>query len=251
MRYNKQGREYRRGERMKMIRVVIVEDETDAAETLVRFVKRYGDERGIDQDVRVFADGLTFLGVAADKCDIVFMDIELPELDGFETARRLRARDDKTCIIFVTNMSGYAIRGYDVDAMGFVVKPATYFALSVLMDKAVKRCERLHGSEILIGSGDDIHRLMPDDIYYIEVMDHFLVYHTRVGDIRVYGQLGRAAGALRDKGFFRCHKSYVVNLDYVTEVKRDHVFVNKERVPISRGIRGRIVAEIARRLGGM
>ena len=233
-----------------MIRVAIVEDDAAAAEELSALVGRYGKERGTDLEVRTYRDGLTFLAVAAGKCDIVFMDIEMPDLDGMETAKKLRATDDKVCIAFVTNMSGYAIRGYDVDAMGFMVKPVSYFALSVLMDKAVRKCDRLRGSEILVGAEGDMRRLTPDDIYYIEVMDHFLVYHTRAGDIRVYGQLGKVANALRDKGFFRCHKSFVVNLAYVTGIKRGYADVGGNKVPLSRGSRGRMVAEVARFLGG-
>ena len=122
-----------------MIRVAIVEDDEKDSALLERYLAEYGKENGEAFSADVFADPLVFLDKYDASYDIVFMDIKLVGIDGLEAARRLRAIDQEIVIVFVTSMAQYAIKGYEVDACDFAVKPVTYADFYMKMRKAVKR----------------------------------------------------------------------------------------------------------------
>ena len=117
------------------------------------------------------------------------MDIEMPHMDGMEAAHRLREIDEEVCLIFVTNLAQYAIEGYEVRAMDFLVKPVEYDNFSLKLQKALAGRSRMQKKEIVLSSGSGIRRLRLDELYYVEVMDHNLIYHTAGGDFSERGSI--------------------------------------------------------------
>lgn len=217
-----------------MIRVAIIEDEKKHSERLNACLQRFGIERKKEFSVDFFEDGLDFVSDYHFNYEIVFFDIELPHMNGMECAFRLRRIDTNVVIVFVTNMVQYAVKGYEVGAMGFVVKPVEYFAFTILMDKVVDKIEKDTAQDIFIHSGDQGIRISSRDIYYVEVMDHYLIYHTTEGDFRVTGKLADTELRLGEVNFFRCSKCYLVNLRYVKEVNESEITVGKDKIYISR-----------------
>lgn len=122
-----------------MIRAVIVEDDGEAADLLEGYIKRYAAESGIVFMIDRFDNAITFLENYDVGYDIVFMDIEMEDLDGVSAARLLRKRDRSVTLIFVTNMAQFAIKGYEVDALDFIVKPVKYYDFAFRLKKAVSR----------------------------------------------------------------------------------------------------------------
>ena len=108
-----------------MIRVAIVEDEAAVREQLAGYVQRCTRQYGTLFEVTMFTDGLEILEEYRPVYDIIFLDVEMPQLDGMETARRIRAMDSEVQLIFITNMAQYAIKGYAVGALDYVLKPAS------------------------------------------------------------------------------------------------------------------------------
>ncbi len=216
-----------------MIRVAIIEDEKKHSERLNACLQHFGKERKKEFSVDFFEDGLNFVSDYHFNYDIVFLDIELPHMNGMECAFRLRRLDSNVVIVFVTNMVQYAVKGYEVGAMGFVVKPIEYFAFTILMDKVVEKIESDTTQDVFIGSGDQGVRISSRDIYYVEVIDHYLIYHTAEGDFRVTGKLADTELRLGDV-FFRCSKCYLVNLRHVKEINESEITVGKDKIYISR-----------------
>ena len=120
-----------------MIAVAIVEDEESASKQLTEYINRYGKEQGEQFQVSLFSNVGSFLEPYK-KVDIVFMDIIMPGLNGMDGARQMREIDPETKIVFVTNMAQYAVQGYEVDALDFVVKPVNYKDFSYKMNRVVK-----------------------------------------------------------------------------------------------------------------
>ena len=133
-----------------MLNIAIVEDDPQAAGLLTDYLDRYAQERGISCNSVIFNDAVDFLTGYKASFDLVFMDIELPGLDGMEAARRLREMDRSVILIFVTNMANFAVKGYEVDALDFIVKPVTYFPFSIKLDRAVKRLESRQERELVV-----------------------------------------------------------------------------------------------------
>ncbi len=121
-----------------MIHIAIVEDEADERNKLSGFLKRYSEENHVDFRVSEFGDAEEFLTGYSAAYDMVFMDIQMPFMDGMTAAERLRKVDPSVVLVFVTNMSNLAVRGYSVDASDFVVKPVTYPSFSAMMTKSIR-----------------------------------------------------------------------------------------------------------------
>ena len=136
-----------------MYQIALVEDEQSAADVLSSFIARYGEERDEQFEVTHFSNAIDF-EMTRRRFDLVFMDIQMPGINGMEAARLLRTYDAETPIIFVTNLAQYAVKGYEVDALDFIVKPITYFNFRMRMDKAMRHIRRNAGHSVMVSTRD-------------------------------------------------------------------------------------------------
>lgn len=233
-----------------MIKIAIVEDDKGDSGTLARFIRKYGEETGETFGVNIFSDGLSFLADYDTGYDIVFMDIEMPFLDGLKTVKRLRAVDQNVSVIFVTNMAKYAIKGYEVDALDFVVKPVDYFNFSLKMEKAVRLQKKIKSGGLMLNTENGMIKLDVSDIYYIESSLHFVCYHTEKGLLRVRSSMKETEKKFESMSFVRCNNSYLVNLSHVDKVSGDEVTVGNEVLTISRSRKKHFLDALAVYYGG-
>ena len=217
-----------------MIRLAIVEDEDLYAEQLTGFIRQYGEEHHIQFDIIRFTDGDEIAEEYAGGYDIIFMDIQMRFMDGMTAAEKIRERDGEVVIMFITNMTNYAIRGYQVDALDYVVKPVTYFSFEKKLERAIEKAQKKKVPMITIRIPSGIMRLKTSDIYYIESEGHNLIYQTRIGIFKSRAKMQEAEDALSQYGFFRSNKSYLVNMQHVTGVSEGCCIVNNENLLISR-----------------
>ncbi|MBO5458190.1 MAG: response regulator transcription factor [Clostridia bacterium] len=217
-----------------MIKIAVVEDEEECSKRMDEFLSRYGQEKGIEFSVRFFRDGVDFISDYDPQTDAVFMDIKMPHMNGMDCALKLRKLDVDVPLVFVTSTVQYAVKGYEVDAMGYMVKPISYFPFSLIMDKLVAKITQNPQDEIYIQGRDYTKRISARNLYYVEVIDHYLIYHTTEGEYREIGKLKDVEAKLLEFDFFRCSNSYLVNLRFVQEIDEEQVVIGKERIFISR-----------------
>lgn len=206
-------------EALRLIRVAIVEDDPKAVELLRSYLDRYEKSAGVTVEVTVYADGA-------------------------------EAVDPDVIMIFITNMAKYAIKGYEVGALDFVLKPVSYFAFALKMDKVVATLQSREQRSLLVPTEDGMLRLSTHGITYIEVIDHQLQIHTAA---RVYTMPGTLSGmeeTLAGANFARCNKGYLVNLRHVAEIKGNFAVVGGEQLLISRRRREDFLAAVAAYYGG-
>lgn len=232
-----------------MFKIAIVEDNKAAAEKLQSLLRRYAAEHNENFDIAVFGDALMFLEHYKQTCDMVFMDIELPFIDGMEAARRLRSIDRQVILIFVTNMARYAVKGYEVDALDYLVKPIYYGDFELKLRRAVmRRSEALESIVVVRQSG--FLRLKLQEIRYIEVRGHTLIYHMEAESIKGSGTLLETEEKLKDKGFLRCNKCYLVNQRHIMAVRGyTLVITGGEELQISRPRKKNFMSELAEAMG--
>lgn len=170
---------------MEQIRAAIVEDDAAHAEILRGHLLQYGREQKIDITAEIFTSGLDFVSDYVPRFDVVFMDIEMPHMNGMDCAFKLREADKDVPLVFVTSMVQYAVKGYEVGATGYMVKPVEYFPFSVLMGRVRDKIAANGGKRLCVGSGDHIWRISLRDLYYVEVLDHYLIYHIFGGGEKI------------------------------------------------------------------
>lgn len=217
-----------------MIQIAIVEDEEAYAKTLTEYLKRYERESGESFAVSTFSDGMYLLDSYKGQFDIILLDIEMKHIDGMTTAEKIRTLDKEVVIIFITNMAQYAIRGYAVDALDYVLKPVVYFAFTQRLERAISRMKKREEKYLTVVFRGGAKKINIEEIDFIEVEDHDIIYHTKTGEFTVSGTLKNVESALEGEGFFRCNKCYLVNLRNVEGMADGAAIVGGTKVPISR-----------------
>ncbi len=217
-----------------MYKIAVVDDEAHSRALLRGYIERFVGEKNEQCAVYEFSDGMDFISGYTHDYDVVFMDIDMPLLDGMETAKRLRQADETVILIFITNMAQCAINGYEVDASDFLLKPVGYFTFSLKLSKALRLRGRRTGAEYCIKTSEGKVRIRVSDIFYIESVKHYCVFHTAQGDFRMRLAIKDAESEFADKRFVRCNNAYLVNLAHVTRVRQDTVSVGGYELVISR-----------------
>ena len=233
-----------------MIRVAIVEDEAAVREQLAGYVQRCTRQYGTLFEVTMFTDGLEILEEYRPVYDIIFLDVEMPQLDGMETARRIRALDSEVQLIFITNMAQYAIKGYAVGALDYVLKPVPYFAFSQQLQKAVGQLTRRARQYLAVPVDGGMRRVDAAEVYYIESDGHRINFYTENGDFSAPGTLKTWEEKLENSAFVRCNSGYLVNLAHVSGVQQNTVQVGPHELQISRPKRKAFLAALADYIGG-
>ena len=232
-----------------MINIAVVEDNEQDAAQLCAFIDEYAEKNGLAVKVSRFSDAVSFLDGTRGAFDLIFMDILMPGMDGMRAAQRLRASDRWAKLIFVTNMAQYAIRGYEVGALDFVVKPVRYPSFAFKFRRAVELATRRRRRSVWLQTASGSVRLDTAEILYVEVQGHRLVYHTIEGDLELWGTMKSARELLEPAGFALCNVCYLVNLERVTRLDGEMAYVDDVPLKMSRGRRKPFVDALTRSMG--
>ena len=229
-----------------MLKLAIVEDENNQIALIQDYIRKFKAEEKQDIELTIYRDGDGIIADYKAQFDIVLMDIQMKFVDGMTAAEEIRKMDAEVIIIFMTNMSQYAIRGYEVDALDYMLKPISYFAFSQRLKKAILKSERRSDKMLTLQIKGGVQRLSISDIYYVDLDGHKLMFHTKKGDIAVTGKMSYAEELLQGEGFARGNKSYLINLKYVEAVIDSCAIVNNEKLVISRPKKKEFMQAIAK-----
>lgn len=233
-----------------MLRIAIVEDEEANRVQMQEFIHQYAAEYKLDIQVTEFADGESVLAGYHKNFDIMLLDIEMPGMNGMEVAKRIRETDQDIVLVFITNMAQYAIEGYSVNALDFVLKPINYYTFSLKFSRAIDRVKVREEKEILLNVSYGIRRMKVSQIYYVDIQNRILRYHTAEGEFLVRGTLQSAEEELAQYHFVKCNHWYLVNLKYVTEINDNLVTVAGHTLEISRRNKNTFMTAVTNYVGG-
>lgn len=217
-----------------MIRLAIVEDDTLYVKQLNEYMASYEKEKKQSFSITVFRDGEDIVENYKAEFDIILMDIQMQFMDGMSAAQMIRERDKGVIIIFITNMINYAVKGYEVDALDYIVKPITYSTFSQKLTRAIDRIHKDDTHYIMIPISGGMHKVDIAGVLYIESQSHTMYYHLPHGTLTSKGRLEDLEKELENFGFYRSNKGYLVNLYHVDGVRDGCCVINGEMLPISR-----------------
>lgn len=218
-----------------MLSIAVVDDEKKAVDDFTRHVERYEREENENVKISVFESAEKFLYDYKPLYDVVFMDIEMTGMNGMDAAKRLRKCDEKVFLIFVTNMTQYALGGYRVDALDYFVKPVNYYDLKMRLDRVRRLMKGRAKVYVPVPIAGGVKSVSSDDIYYVEVNNHTIVYHTAEGNFGCRGKsLNEIEKELAGADFARCNVCYLVNLKHCEELTSVSVRVGGDLLRVSR-----------------
>lgn len=216
------------------VRIAVVEDDKQMRSMLNSYIDRYAAENDELLAVDLFTDGEEIINDYRPVYGIIFLDIQMHHLDGMETAHLIREVDQDVIIIFITNMANYAIKGYAVDALDFVLKPVSYFAFSQQLKKALSRLSRRASHYITVPVENGLAKVETDRILYLESFGHKIVLYTDGEEYSFNDSMKNMEKTLGDHGFYRSNNCYLINLAYVRGVQGNIAVVAGRQLTISR-----------------
>lgn len=234
------------------MKIIIVEDEAIVAKQIEMLISTYTKERCEDITVQIYNRVIGFLKDYNFTADLVLFDIQMDVMNGMEAAKELRKKDNEVLIAFITSLSRYAIEGYSVSAIDYVLKPISQQQLFALIDRAkrilIKR--ESDSDELLLNSRGVKVKLRISSIFYIEVVHHLLKFYTCDGIYECWGSMCDFEQYLSKDKFSRCNVCYLVSLKYVTAIDGEFVCIGKDtRLKISRQKKKEFLAALANYLG--
>ncbi|MCO4270882.1 two-component system response regulator RgaR [Clostridioides difficile] len=217
-----------------MFRVVICDDEKIQRSILKEFTEKLLSERCLNYQILEFSCGEDLISKYPEKIDIIFLDIQMKDINGIEVAKKIRKFDEKVEIIFTTAFSEYAPQGYEVRAYRYLVKPIEYSNFAMGVNLCIDNLQRKKERYIVLNSKKGFNRILIDSILYVETVKRDLVVHTIGRDYKANMSMKQAEKSLCENGFFRCHTSFIVNLRRIEDLRDNMITINEQFIPISK-----------------
>ena len=212
-----------------MLRLGICDDERECSSVLEKCIGEYLKGKNIPYEISVYSSGekLLELNEQVTEFDAIFLDVNMGQMDGIETAQRIREYSEKVQLVFVTAFVDYSLEGYKVNAVRYLLKNTANFEQQIYecMQEVVKRTNYVEEKMTFPFVGGD-QELKLDNIVYIESVAHKLIFHVLGHENTVYtlySKLGDIEEMLKDYSFIRIHQSYIVNFRYIKSMSEKGV----------------------------
>ena len=214
-----------------MINIALIDDNLNDLNTLKSFIDKYTESDELDSHIEVnittYNDPTLFLNENNFKYDLIFLDIEMPKINGISLAKRIREKDSNVGLVFITNMAQYAINGYEVSAIDYILKPLDYYDFALKFNKIINFVKRNISNYIYLKSVENnLIKVDVNEIIYVEIFSHYLIYHLENREIKVRGTISEAENNLSNYYFSRISKSFLINLKHVINIKLDNVLLD-------------------------
>ncbi len=233
-----------------MIHLAIVDDDEKSRKKISDYAERYQEEFQEKIKITTFCDGADIAEDYKAEYDIIILDIQMRFMDGMRAAEMIRTMDSEVILIFITNMAQYALKGYEVQAMNYLLKPVTYFAFSQELQKAIGYIKERKKKYFFIRIENGTLRLDAENILYLESKKHQIIIHTMKESYSTRDSMKNLEQTLSMYHFVRCNNCYLVNLAYVEGVVQNNVVVAGDELQISRPRKKLFMDALADYVGG-
>lgn len=218
----------------EMFKIGICDDNITFAEKLKVIIDKYSEENCIPIKTYVYYDGAEVLEDRVNY-DVLFLDVEMPIVDGIETAKTIRKRDAKVKIVYVTNHTRYMYNAFDVHAFQYLVKPFYPARVNMILNELfdfIEKENKSHDVSLIVGG--ELKVFSSNDIYYFERVNRKIKMITTSETYNFSGTLTDIMEKVQDYSFEYCHKSIIVNLLHCKRIDgNDLHLTNNDILPIA------------------
>ena len=218
-------------------RIAVCDDQPAQLENLTKKLSLYAEARHIKFHIQTYPSAEAFLFDFSENrnFDLLFLDIEMAGMNGIQLARKIRAENETVQLCFITGYPDYMNQGYDVNALHYLLKPVSIEKLFEVCDRFLKSTET-QPRFFLFSLGKDVVRVYEKDLYYGEAQGHYMLLHTRQGELKLRATVPELEKQLGE-GFFRSSRSFLVNLRYVTRITKTEILLEQGvAVPLGKGM---------------
>lgn len=220
-----------------MIQIGMCDDESAERDNLKKLISQYFSERHIAFETFLFSNGEELLTAAENGSifNIIFLDIFMGRTDGMTIAQKIRDFDKSCSIIFATSSRSHAVRSYSVRADHYLTKPVEMEFLIEALDRALEKSSMKNDKNVQIQNKQGSYKLALSDLIYAESNARVICVHTlSSGEIKYYDKLDNLEKLCSDERMLRCHKSFLVNLDFVHSVVNNKITMEDgTEIPVS------------------
>lgn len=217
-----------------MLSIVICDDEKVHRQKLKSYIEKIMD-RGTYQ-INEFSSGEVLINKYPSNIDILFLDMQMGGINGLDTAKKLRKIDTKVSIIFTTAFADLMQKGYEVRAFRYLLKPISYDEFYINFKDCIDEVKGNFENFITIKDLDslDIIRIPINSILYVETDLRHILIHTDIEIYRSNISINKLEQDLENELFFRCHRSYLINLNKVRGITQNTVIIKNDEILVSR-----------------
>ena len=219
-----------------MIRIVICDDEKHMSDHIRSFVSDFFRKKNREISLRMFSSGEELLNYNG-QIDILFLDIQMKDMDGMETARRLRADQFRGFLVFITVLKEMVFQSFEVQAYDYLVKPMDKKQFEKTMERLYASMQHKNASEdsLLVQRGYEGRIIREDEIVFCEIIDRKIYLNLASGEVVDYYERIEKLETKLDNRFYRCHRSYLINLKHLKGYKNGTAYMdNGKEIPVSR-----------------
>ena len=230
-----------------MLSIALIEDDPGFLKKLTEFVDRILKEKNVKYVLLSYANPKEFFFAYEKQFDLILTDIDMPEMNGYEAAKKIREMDKDVTLVFVTQLAQFAIKGYEVDAVDYILKPFNFDSFRLKMNRILQHIKVKDSGSLLVSlsSREKVH-IKYSDLLCISSDDHFLEFVTTKKTYDAFGTLKKYEGLL-DDSFFRCHSGFIINLAYVERLSKGVIrLTNGKEIPLARSKRKEFVQTMQR-----
>lgn len=213
----------------KLINIAVVEDSAEDLSNCLSLLERYSQEKNVKFDIQTFESGDAFLMRFKSQFDFIILDINLFALNGIDVARTIREKDEEVIIMFATNLAKYATKGYEVDAIDFVLKPLTYSSFYLRLERVMRKINKKEAFFLVVPCDGGFNKIDLNDVLYVEVISHDIIFHlTADRAIKTTGTLKKYEEQLNKHWFIRCNSCYLVNAAHIKRVEKLDILLSDD-----------------------
>lgn len=220
------------------MRIAICDDDSTQIAVLESYVQTWAQKNDVEINIKKFnsAENFLFEWTATGQFDLLFLDIKMREMTGIELAEIIRKEDEEVAIVFVTGDESFVFKGYDVDALYYLIKPITEENCAKCLEKVASRLSDNEETSLLINAENKLKRIKYSDLICFESVSHYLEVHTTKEKLRYRKKIGDLEDELKDRPeFVRIHRCSIVNLKHVDSIESNSLFLDDgTELPISR-----------------